>query len=241
MNNRWLVFVVLSALLVAGLALQWVDAKYDVYYYPLRVLIGLGPELAGAAVTYGLFDWFIERPRRLEAEREAERQRIEDEKSELILEMVTGGKDRAIAALNKLRRRHWLYDGSLRGRDLGGVQLQGADLADANLQKAQLWKANLQGANLALANLQEARLHRANLQEARLADANLQEAALWSAKLQGANLAGASLREAQLWGAELDENATLPDGTKWTPDTDVVESMARFTDPDRPDFWQPPD
>jgi len=30
-------------------------------------------------------------------------------------------------------------------------------------------------------------------------------------------------------------SAILPDGSKWTPDTD----MTRYTDPNHPDFWQP--
>ena len=33
---------------------------------------------------------------------------------------------------------------------------------------------------------------------------------------------------------EFNEKTKLPDGKKWTPDTD----MARFTDPEHPDFWR---
>jgi hypothetical protein len=83
------------------------------------------------------------------------------------------------------------------------------------------------------ANLQEARLAHANLQKAKLEDANLQQAFLFHADLRGAYLEAANLREAYLFIAKLDEYTTLPDEATWTPDTD----MARFTDPDYPDFW----
>ena len=66
-----------------------------------------------------------------------------------------------------------------------------------------------------------------NLQEADLRGANLQEANLWGANLQGADLGGATF----------DENTMLPDGTKWTPGTD----MGRFTDREHPDFWRSDD
>ena len=51
---------------------------------------------------------------------------------------------------------------------------------------------------------------------------------LYDGSLQGADLLGANLQ-----GARFDYT-TLPDGTKWIPDTD----MTRFTDPDHPDFWR---
>jgi uncharacterized protein YjbI with pentapeptide repeats len=76
---------------------------------------------------------------------------------------------------------------------------------------------------------------RANLGEVNLGGANLQGASLFGAFLGGANLRRADLRGAVLKRANLDEFTILPDGTKWTPDTD----MARFTDPDHPDFWRP--
>ena len=96
-----------------------------------------------------------------------------------------------------------------------------------NLQEADLRGANLQEAILWLANLQEANLRVASLQEANLRVANLQEANLWGANLQGADLGGATF----------DENTMLPDGTKWTPGTD----MGRFTDREHPDFWRSDD
>jgi hypothetical protein len=51
------------------------------------------------------------------------------------------------------------------------------------------------------------------------------------------NLGGASLHSSSLQNAEFDEDTKLPDETIWTPDTD----MARFTDPNHPDFWRSDD
>ena len=74
-----------------------------------------------------------------------------------------------------------------------------------------------------------------SLQRAFLAMANLEGTDLYEANLQGAVLARANLEGAHLEGAFLSDYTTLPDGTKWTPDTD----MTRFTDPKHPDFWFP--
>ena len=213
------------------------------------LLLNVGAELAGALATYGLLELVIRR-----------REESEAKKADLIVQMGSQVQDVAIAAAEELKRHKWLYDGSLQGANLRGANLQEADLYGVNLQEARLFVANLQGADLANANLQEASLGGANLQEARLTSAhlqganlqganlqeadldwaNLQEARLASAHLQGAKLCrtrlrGASLAEANLQGANFDVNTTLPDGTKWTPDTDI----ARFTDLEHPDFWRP--
>lgn len=138
----------------------------------------------------------------------------------------------------------------LEGAGLGSANLQSARLSEANLVEANLGRANLPGASLYQANLSGARLERANLELASLESANLQSAGLESANLEHANLseanlqsawlgranlAGARLSEANLKGAKLynanlkhanmygvkcDKEITLPDGTKWTADTD---------------------
>jgi len=142
----------------------------------------------------------------------------------------------------------------LRGADLqesliAGANLQGAKLSGANLQGANLHSINLKGAQLTDANLQDTWLNDANLQGANLSGANLQNAwlsvcicgeppaNLQAANLSGANLSGANLEGTTLTDALLDENTILPDGTNWTPDTDI----ARFTDPMHPEFWEHPE
>ena len=82
------------------------------------------------------------------------------------------------------------------------------------------------------ANLSGADLSGANLSKADLSEANLRRAYLNGTYLAAAYLNGANLRH-----AKFNEYTTLPDDTKWSSNTD----MARFTDPDHPEFWRPPD
>jgi uncharacterized protein YjbI with pentapeptide repeats len=117
----------------------------------------------------------------------------------------------------------------------GPLWLAGVDLSGANLWFADLHKANLRGANL-----QKAALEGANLKGAKLEYANLQGAELVGANLQGAELNYANLRGAELAGAnlslvKLDKSTTLPDGTRWSSDSD----LSRFTDAEHPEFWRP--
>ncbi len=66
--------------------------------------------------------------------------------------------------------------------------------------------------------------------------ANLEGANLNAANLKGARLQEANLEGADLEDAKFDENTTLPDKTKWTPDTD----MECFTNPEHPEFGEKP-
>ncbi|MEL7234887.1 MAG: pentapeptide repeat-containing protein, partial [Chloroflexota bacterium] len=133
------------------------------------------------------------------------------------------------------------------------ANFEGTILSEANLAGSSAWDAMFKGASLQGTNLSQARLigsdfTNANLFGANLTAANLREALFTGAVLAEADLRGADLTGAQLTGARLamtigaeaftallDETTTLPDGSAWIPDTD----MARFTDPDHPNFWQP--
>ncbi len=106
-----------------------------------------------------------------------------------------------------------LRDAQLQGACLNNARLQGACLNNARLQGADLRGAQLQGANLSNAQLQGADLREAQLQGAGLVCAQLQGVDLLNARLQGADLRfaqlqGANLRFAQLQGACLN-NARL--------------------------------
>jgi Pentapeptide repeats (8 copies) len=127
-----------------------------------------------------------------------------------------------------------LYGANLSGAELVFVNLSGANLPSSNLSGASLRGANLNGAISQSANLSGADLYDANLSGAHLPGANLNGALLQSANLSGAGLYGANLSGAYLEAAEFDVKTTLPDGTKWTPYTD----MTRFTDPQHPNFWR---
>lgn len=99
--------------------------------------------------------------------------------------------------------------------------MRSIDLVGADLQRALLVFTNLQHATLIGTKLQNAALVGANLQ-----GANLQRAMLQGTNLEGANLENSCFGEAYD-AAEFDETTILPDGTFWTPETD----MTRFTNP----------
>jgi uncharacterized protein YjbI with pentapeptide repeats/membrane protease YdiL (CAAX protease family) len=142
---------------------------------------------------------------------------------------------------NAILREAWLRGAVFSEANLNGADLQGAYLGEADLQYASLESANLQNAVLPQALLVHANLHRAVLSGARLVSANLQLADLSQsdlrgayclnvdfrvsdltfADLRGADLTGATLLSARLDGAQFDATTILPDGSLWTPETDV--------------------
>ena len=129
----------------------------------------------------------------------------------------------------------YLVQTIFREANLGGADLHRADLQRADFQGANLTGANLQLANMNNANLQDADLIMAHLQSATLHSANLSGANLWNTYLQGTDLSGANLQNATLLRSHFDINTILPDGTRWSEDTDLT----RFTNPNHPDFGQP--
>ena len=102
----------------------------------------------------------------------------------------------------------------LRGVDLCGAFLSGADLFAADLAAADLRGADLGEAHLGSADLSGADLSRANLFGADLSWADLKGAAL-----HGADLRRADLRGARLQGADLHE-AVYDEYTLWPEDVD---------------------
>lgn len=112
-------------------------------------------------------------------------------------------------------RCHAPFDGflttDLRHADLRGCQLQGATLAGADFERASLVGANLEGADLG-----GAKLFIADLTGANLRGANLAGAVVSHTTLEGADLTGASTHGAMLRGTY--KNTNCPDGTN--SDTD---------------------
>jgi hypothetical protein len=102
--------------------------------------------------------------------------------------------------------------------------------------RAQGWLANstLKDKLFVRANLRDADLNGAYLRGASFEKAMLIGADLRGANLFGTVFTGADLSNARLDGALYNEKTVLPDGTFWTPAVD----MARFTQPDHPDFWR---
>ncbi len=165
-------------------------------------------ELMSIAVTVFVLDFINQR--------RAEQREIAQLQRQLIREAGGQSNETAKAAVDWLRSKDWL-EGEI------GL-LRGVKLESANLSGANLYSANLSGANL----------YRANLSDANLYSANLSGAELWYADLSGAKLQAANLKGANLGGVHFDENTELPDGTNWTPET----NMERFTDPEHPEFWR---
>jgi len=138
-----------------------------------------------------------------------------------------------------------LLRSSLANANMLGAKLENSILIEADLSDAQMITGQLHGATLNDSNLSEtiltaskfqsARLVRADFSDAVLIYCNLSEAILDGAILYGSNLQQAQLQGVSMVGTRFDKNTILPDGTFWTPETD----MQRFTDPEHPEFWSP--
>ncbi|MEM9955467.1 MAG: pentapeptide repeat-containing protein [Chloroflexota bacterium] len=70
-----------------------------------------------------------------------------------------------------------------------------------------------------------------------LIKSDFEGAVMWGADFRGTNLHESNLKHADLEDAQFDEDTTLPDGYRWTPNTDI----SRYTDPYVDDFWYPTD
>ena len=132
-------------------------------------------------------------------------------KMELLNKLRSHDNKVALQAVEALRVRDWLEDGSLRGVALCHAQLQGADLMKANLSTADFHQAQIDWADLSMANLTGTKLTRASLAGANLEQARLKDADLYKANLRFVRgLTDAQLSQAKrLWGA------IMPDGTPY--------------------------
>ncbi|MCU0498128.1 MAG: pentapeptide repeat-containing protein [Anaerolineae bacterium] len=223
----------------------------------------ISSELIGIALTVLIIDRMNRDRDRIER-RQRELERQQEEKKRLIRQMRSVDNGIAVQAAHELRAKGWHEDGSLKGTDLHEANLSGVDLSRAMLIGASLTKANLFGANLERCELNGAMLNKADLRESDLDRAVLEKAFLIEADLsdssmeridltnallslsslrrcmlrrailRGTDLTEADLRDAFLEVAEFDTQTTLPDGSKWTPQTD----LGRFTNPRHEQFWR---
>ncbi len=116
-----------------------------------------------------------------------------------------------LEAVEELRVRGWLSDGSLKGIPLCDSHFEGADLLKANLSKVDFHRANLQGADLSMADLTGARLARSKLQNANFSQAILKDVDFYKANLGGAR----NLTDGQLSQAKRLFSAIMPDGSTY--------------------------
>lgn len=113
-----------------------------------------------------------------------------------------------LEAVEELRVRGWLGDGSLHGIPLCDCHLEGADLLKASLRKVDFHRAHMQLVDLSMADLTGAKMSRANLQGANFSEATLTDVDFYKAKLGGAR----NLTDAQLANARRLYGAIMPDG-----------------------------
>lgn len=104
-----------------------------------------------------------------------------------------------------------LNDTNLGGRDMNFADLKGANISNSNLDGANLNFADLKNADLINASLNGANLNFASFEDANLSNASLSGANLNFANLRGANMAGARLDGANLFGAGTSKSTICPD------------------------------
>ena len=143
-------------------------------------------------------------------------------KSELTNKLRSRDNWRVLKAVEELRVRGWLCDGSLRKIALCQAELQGADLMKADLAHADFHQAHLEYADLSMADLRCAKFTRANLHGANLSHARLTGVDLYKANLRDAhNLTDDQLSQTnRLWGA------TMPDGKPYDGRFNLSGDMA---------------
>ncbi|GAB4541927.1 MAG: hypothetical protein Kow0063_33300 [Anaerolineae bacterium] len=129
-------------------------------------------------------------------------------RTQLIRKLRCPDNKLVLQAVEELRVRGWLSDGTLRGVALCHAQLQGADLMSADLRGVDFHQAHLEWADLSMADLSGAKLSRAHLCGANLDHARLSEADLFKANLKKAR----NLRDTQLVRARRLWGAIMPDG-----------------------------
>jgi uncharacterized protein YjbI with pentapeptide repeats len=130
---------------------------------------------------------------------------------QLIHKLSSFNNQEVVCAIEELRRRGRLSDGSLRGRDLRFAHMQGVDLSVADLTKTNLSFADMRGVNLSCAHLFSARFHKVNFRGADFEKADLQDTSLTDAILQGSK----NLDETQLAYASKLRGATMPNGNRY--------------------------
>jgi hypothetical protein len=140
--------------------------QYGGLYQPSPIVAdfyaGISTDLASIAITILIIDYI------------SEKRADEQLKAQLIREMAGSNNGIALRAINELRARGWLQDGSLRGKIFDGVNWQGADLNDADLQGATFLNANISYANLNHTDLRKSTLINVNLYSTNFYEANLE-------------------------------------------------------------------
>ena len=129
-------------------------------------------------------------------------------KTELINKIWGLENKYSLQAIEEMRVRGWLTDGSLRGVAMCQAQLQDANLMEADLCNTDFHQANLDYADLRKARLNGAKFNRASLQGVNFDNADLNLAEMYKVTLRGAR----NLCEEQLSKANQLLGSIMPDG-----------------------------
>lgn len=243
-------FLLALAVALAAVGYTTVHTSFSVRQLLEDFYANFSTEFFSIFITVFVIDWLNKRRLR------------EERKRTLIAQLGSPSNDFAVEAARLLRIEGWGLekDTSLQGAELWKAKLMDANLrlfnlaeasfTDSNLEAADLGWANLENAsladtflhyvNLSFANLRNASLSGSDLVGASLIKTNLTGATLINTDLENACLWGANLTEAYLYGAalegaEFNKETILPDGTNWTPGTD----LGQFNDSEHPEFWVP--
>jgi len=127
---------------------------------------------------------------------------------ELIYKLRSPDNKRVLQAVEELRVRGWLQDGSLRGVPLCHVHMQSVDLLSADLSNVDFHQANFENADLSMSNLSNSKLTRVNFQRANLSHTNFSGADMYKANLKEAR----NITDEQFKKAKRLYGATMPDG-----------------------------
>ena len=160
---RWALTLSATVLLFLGLAVVFVTYRHAPsadFLYPLGVMA------LNIAITVLLIDAL-----------EKQRFRLL-EKHDLTKQMASAANHFATEAVNRLRQRGWLTDGSLDGEVFANADLEHVQLEGARLRKVDLSNSVLTQITLAGADLSEATLFGANLTGTSLSDVRLDKAKL---------------------------------------------------------------
>lgn len=144
-------------------------------------------------------------------------------KTELINKIWGLENKYSLQAVEELRVRGWLSDGSLRGVVLCQAQLQSANLMDADLCNADFHQANLDFSDLRSARLNAAKFNRASLQGVNFGGADLTYAEMYKVNLRGA----VNLNEAQLGKVSQLLGSIMPDGKPYDGRFNLAGDLGR--------------
>ncbi len=144
-------------------------------------------------------------------------------KLELINKIYMLENKSTLQAIEELRVRGWLTDGSLRGAALCQAQMSNADLMGADLRNVDFHQASLEYADLRRARLNSAKLNRASLYRANFSEADLTNADLYKANLRGAQ----NLTRQQLASVNQLLGAIMPDGSTYDGRFNLPGDLAR--------------